>query len=40
MQNRANGRPLAGNPKHETLNPKQDESKSTILKNKANLKEA
>ena len=25
--NKANRRPLAGNPKHEILNPKQDESR-------------
>jgi hypothetical protein len=25
MQNKANRRPLAGNPKHEILNPKRDE---------------
>ena len=25
LQNKANRRPLAGNPKHEILNPKQDE---------------
>jgi hypothetical protein len=37
MQNKANRRPWAGNPKHEILNPKLDESKSMILENKANL---
>ena len=27
QKNKANRRPLAGNPKHEILNPKQDESR-------------